>query len=93
MVSVIEKSSKGKIIGVQARQAVKLAQLKQASGLNNLDNNTEYKQIITNISNVQLSNEEVKLLEKGLNYRIAPYKLQFSDYLAPFKHFSHRLSK
>ena len=50
-----------------------------------MDNDPE--KVIFNFSKYELSDAEKKLLEKGLNYFIAPKQLNYADYLVQFELF------
>ena len=43
------------------------------------------KQIIRNYSSYKLTQEQVSLLIKGLNFALPPKKLKYEDYMLPFE--------
>ena len=70
-----------KILNVKEVHSKKLKKLGMVAGLKSHDPD----KVIANYSSYKLSNNEKKLLFKGLNFAVPPQKLNYADYLAPYE--------
>ena len=70
-----------KILDVKEIHRKKLKELRLVAGLNSHDPD----KVIANYSSYDLSDNEKKLLVKGLNFAVPPRKLNYADYLAPYE--------
>ena len=89
-VSIIDYSNKlclflvgndNKILNVKEIHSKKLKELGMVAGLKS--HNPD--KVITNYSSYNLSDNEKKLLVKGLNFAVPPQKLNYADHLEPYE--------
>ena len=70
-----------KILNVKEIHSKKLEELGMVAGLKSYDP----EKVIANYSSYGLSDNEKKLLVKGLNFAVQPRKLNYADYLARYE--------